>query len=98
MSKTRKPPLSYRGFEIDVYRERSLGGDRLTYYSVFRESDQLEITSGFSYDMSPLATQRGWYKKLVDRLLDENDPDGYLADDEDDPLSRASTEEKNNDR
>lgn len=41
----------YKGFEIDVYREEALGGWDNVYYSVFRASDGLEVTSGF-YDGS----------------------------------------------
>lgn len=38
---------SYRGFDIDVHRGKSMGGDTLLYYSVFRQSDGWEMTSGF---------------------------------------------------
>lgn len=77
---TPRKPVSYRGFEIDVYRERSMGCGVLTYYSVFRESDMLEVTSGFSYDTSPIPSQRACYKRMVDRILDEGDPDEMLND------------------
>jgi hypothetical protein len=38
----------HRGFAIDVHRSRSLGGDEVTYYSVFRVRDRREMTSGFT--------------------------------------------------
>lgn len=37
----------YKGFEIDVYRERSLGGWDNVYYGVHRMSDGWELTSGW---------------------------------------------------
>lgn len=39
---------TYKGFEIDVSREPSLGGDELLYYSIFRESDGWEMESNFT--------------------------------------------------
>ncbi len=39
----------YRGFEIEVYRERCMAGYPLVYYSIFRISDGWEFDSGF-YD------------------------------------------------
>lgn len=37
----------YRGYEVSVNREMCLGGWPMIYYSIFRESDGLECTSGF---------------------------------------------------
>lgn len=39
----------YRGFEIEVTREKCLAGYPMIYYSIFRISDGWELTSGF-YD------------------------------------------------
>ena len=39
----------YRGFEIEVKREKCLAGYPLVYYSIFRISDGWEFDSGF-YD------------------------------------------------
>ena len=40
---------NYKGYEIDVFREESLGGEDMIYWSVFRDSDGMEMTSGFEY-------------------------------------------------
>jgi hypothetical protein len=41
--------INYKNFEIDVHRDKCLAGYNLVYYSVFRNSDGWELTSGF-YD------------------------------------------------
>ncbi len=43
--------VNYKGFEIDVHRDKCLAGYSLVYYSAFRESDRWELFSGF-YDTS----------------------------------------------
>jgi hypothetical protein len=64
----------YRGHEIKVTRERSMGGDDLLYYSIFRESDGYECSSGFTYDDSPVRTYLQYMKERVDAELAEDDP------------------------
>lgn len=64
----------YRGHEINVNRERSMGGDDLLYYSIFRLSDGYECTSSFTYDDSPVATYMKYMKERVDAELAEDDP------------------------
>lgn len=64
-----KPHKSeYKGHEIDVAREESLGGEDLLFYSVFRKNDGYECTSGFSYDES---TPDQFAKLLEARIDDE---------------------------
>ncbi len=43
--------VNYRGFEIDVHRDKCLAGYSMVYHSVFRKSDGWELDSGF-YDTS----------------------------------------------
>lgn len=40
---------TYKGFEIEVKREKCMAGYLLVYYSIFRISDGWEFDSGF-YD------------------------------------------------
>lgn len=40
---------NYKGFEIEVKREKCLAGYSLVYYSIFRISDGWELAGGF-YD------------------------------------------------
>jgi len=58
--------VEYRGFEIDAHRERSLGGDLLLYYSVFRIEDGWEMESGFQDSAETTPAMIGYLKELVD--------------------------------
>ncbi len=69
----------YRGHEIDVRRERCMGGWPLLYYSIFRVSDGHECTSGFTEDTSPVRAYVGYMKERVDAELAEDDPWGEKA-------------------
>lgn len=51
----------YRGFEIEVTREKCLAGYPMIYYSIFRLSDGWELTSGF-YDTAD--TVRSFLKDM----------------------------------
>lgn len=71
---------TYRGHEINATRERSMGGDDLLYYSIFRISDGFECASGFSYDESPVPTYIKYMKERIDAELAEDDPWGENED------------------
>ena len=63
----------YRGHEITVSREPSMTGEVLLFYSVFRESDGYECTSGFSYsDESPHEFAAGLRSRVDAELGREN--------------------------
>lgn len=66
--------IVYRGHEIDVRREKCMGGWPMLYYSIFRVSDGYECTSGFTEDASPVRTYVGYMKERVDAELAEADP------------------------
>ena len=59
----------YKGFEIDAHREESMVGDRLLYYSIFRESDGWEMTSGFTYGSDRVQTFIKYLKERVDNYI-----------------------------
>lgn len=65
----------YKGFELEAYREESLAGIDLLYYSIFRESDGWEMESNFSYgDETPLAMVN-YLRAHVDDYLEN--PEDY---------------------
>lgn len=70
----------HRGYEISVTREKSMGGELLLYYSIFRISDGFECTSGFTYDESAVHTYIGYMKERIDAELKEDDPWGENED------------------
>ena len=67
---------TYKGHEIDVRRERCMGGWPMLYYSIFRVSDGCECTSGFTEDASTVREYVGYMKERIDAELSEADPWG----------------------
>lgn len=67
--------VTYKGFEVDAHKEKSMGGDLLLYYSVFRVADGYEVTSGFSYGNDRVPTFVKFLKSTVDDFLE--DPQAY---------------------
>lgn len=67
---------TYRGYEIDVRRERSLGGDILLYFSVFRQSDGYEGTSGFTTGSDTVRDYVRYMRERIDAELASEDPWG----------------------
>lgn len=66
--------VSYRGYEIDAHRARSLGGETLLYWSIFRESDGYEADSGFYTGSETVREYVALMKERVDAELAEDDP------------------------
>ncbi len=60
---------NYKGFEINVYREKCLAGYDLLYYSIFRESDGYELTSGYSEGDDTIKDFISYMKENVDDYL-----------------------------
>lgn len=59
----------YKGFEIDVSREPSLGGDILLYYSIFRESDGWCLEDSFSSGEDNVLSFTNYLKAHVDDYI-----------------------------
>ncbi len=68
--------VSHRGHEIEVKRDRCMGGWSVLYYSIFRESDGYECLSGFTEDTSSVREYVGYMKERIDAELAEKDPWG----------------------
>lgn len=71
--------VNYLGHEIDVKRERSLGGQQMLYYSIFRVSDGYECTSGCTEDASSVLEYIDHLQARIDAELADDDPWGEKA-------------------
>ena len=69
----------YRGHAIDVRRERSLGGDVLLYFSVFREADGYECASGFTTGSDTERDYVRYMRERIDAEMASDDPWGEKA-------------------
>jgi len=64
----------YRGHEIDVRRERSLGGDMLLYFSIYRESDGYECECDFTTGDDTVRDYMRYMRERIDAELATEDP------------------------
>ena len=64
----------YKGCEIEVTRDRCLGGWDMLFFSVF--DDGLEVTSGFSESSETVREFIKGLKEVVDNYRDH--PEDYL--------------------
>lgn len=71
--------LIYKGHEIEVTRDRSMAGYSMLFYSVFRQSDGYECTSGFSEGDETVRGFTGILRERIDAELAEVDPWGEKA-------------------
>lgn len=66
----------YMGFEINVTRERALGGwYNLLYILVVRESDGLVMVDTFSEGADTVRDMVGYMKNRIDAELEDGWPD-----------------------
>ena len=68
--------VSYRGYELEANRKRSLSGWDQLYFSIYRESDGYECSAGLTLDESPVRTYLKHMKERVDAELLTADPWG----------------------
>lgn len=69
--------VTYRGCEIECYKENSLSGDSCLYYSIF-DKDRYEVDSGFSYSEDTVREYIKSLKKTVDEYIAH--PENYKDD------------------
>lgn len=69
----------YRGHEINVKREKCLGGWDMLFYSIFRLSDGYEVDSGFENSFEKVNDKIGQMKKTVDDEIEH--PENYEDED-----------------
>jgi len=72
--------VNYKGFEIDVTKEKCMAGYDLVYRSVFRMSDGYQLVGDFSDDNDTIREHVGFMKHRIDEYL--SDPEQYEKDEE----------------
>lgn len=64
----------HRGYEIDVWREKCLGGWLMLYYTVVREEDGWFALDGFEDSAETVRDKIKQFKDRVDVELESDDP------------------------
>lgn len=64
----------YKGYEIEVTRQRCLGGWSMLYFSIFRESDGLECLTNFADCSETVREMIGVLKERIDNEHATDDP------------------------
>lgn len=70
----------YRGHEIDVYREKCMGGWSNLYFSVFTE-DGRECLTSFEDSAETVRDKIGQLKDRINSELSSDDPWGFDEED-----------------
>lgn len=63
--------VDYKGYEIEVKREKCLGGWGMLYYSIFRKSDGYECLSSFEDSGETVRDKINQLKERIDNELEE---------------------------
>ena len=58
--------VKYRGFDLEVKKERSLGGDYPLYITAYRLKDEYEYISGFEYSQEKIKDRMSYLKNNID--------------------------------
>lgn len=66
--------VTYRGHDIEVRRAKSMLGDRLLFWSIFRTADGYECASGFEDSAETVREKVRQLRERVDAELDDEDP------------------------
>lgn len=62
--------VNYKGFEINVKREKSLGGWNMLYYYVMKKDSGFMLIDNFSDSDETVRDQIKYLKEAVDRYLE----------------------------
>lgn len=62
--------VNYKGFEINVKREKSLGGWNMLYYYVMEKDSGFMLIDNFSDSDETVRDQIKYLKEVVDRYLE----------------------------
>ena len=68
---------NYKGFEVNCTREKSLGGDILTYYQIY-DKNGVEVVCTFTSDRTPLKEFANDLRSTVDDIIEN--PEEYYCD------------------
>lgn len=70
---------SYRGYEIEVHREKCMGGWENLYLTIMRESDGKYVEDSFTEGSDTVPDFIGYMKERIDAELADEDPWGEKA-------------------
>lgn len=65
--------VNYKGFEIDVTREKCMAGYDLVYRNVFRISDGYQLIGDFSDDADTIRTHIQSMKHQIDAFIKDTE-------------------------
>lgn len=71
--------IKYKGYTIEAYREKCMGGWPTLYYSIIRDEDGFECVSDFEDSKEKVRDKIKQLKSRIDLELAEEDPWGEKA-------------------
>ena len=74
--------VDYKGYDIEVTREKSCAGYMLLYFNIFRKSDGYECLSSFEDSEETVRDKIAQLKERIDNEHKEDDPWMEKAEDE----------------
>ena len=72
--------VEYKGFEINVTKEKCLGGWEMLYFNVYRISDGLCVEDSFTEGEETVRGMVGYMKDRVDEFIETKGVSEYLKD------------------
>lgn len=90
--------VAYKGFDIEVTKEKCLAGYKLHYFSIFRQSDGFEVESGISDDGDTIRTWIGMMKGRVDGFIENPNCEICMSPDDEDYYDEMSRHRLENEK